>query len=57
MHRRFTVGDVFFAELFVLYSICINGAKIFTLEVGELFTCELGDGSWYDALAAKFISS
>ena len=55
--HRFSVGDVFFAELFVAYSICENGADLFALEAGELFTCDLGDGSAYNELAAKFQSS
>ena len=55
--RRFSVGDVFFAELFVAYSICVNGADLFLLEAGELFTCDLGDGSAYNELAIKFQSS
>ncbi|KAL1521408.1 hypothetical protein AB1Y20_021072 [Prymnesium parvum] len=54
---RFTVADVYFAELFVMYSICVNGADIFTLDAGELFTCDLGDGSNYKLLQAKFTSS
>lgn len=54
---RFSVADVFFAELFVAYSICENGPQIFALEVGELFTCDLGDGTLYKALAEKFRSS
>jgi hypothetical protein len=41
-------------RLFVAYSICENGPQIFALEVGELFTCDLGDGTLYRALAEKF---
>ena len=44
-------------RLFVAYSICANGPQIFALEVGELFTCDLGDGTLYKALAEKFRTS
>lgn len=55
---RFTVGDVFFAELFVTYVVCMNGADIFKLETGELFECDLGtDMLGYKQLVAKFKAS
>jgi len=54
---RFSVADVYYAELFVAYKVCANGAEIFNLEVGELFTCDLDGGRPYRALVEKFKAS
>jgi len=44
----FTVGDVYFAELMVAYTICTNGAELFELAAGEYFSCELSRERYFD---------
>ena len=46
--NKFTVGDVFFAEVFVAYTVCSNGASLFELQHGQAFVCELDIGAYYD---------
>ena len=42
------MGDVFFAEVFVAYTVCSNGASLFELQHGQAFVCELDIGAYYD---------
>lgn len=48
----FTVGDVFFAEVAVAYTVCANRDALFELNAGELFECEL-DARAYRELAEQ----
>ena len=41
-------GDVFFAEVFIAYTVCSNGASLFELQHGQAFVCELDIGAYYD---------
>lgn len=44
--NKFSVGDVFIAEVFVTYAICRNRVDLFGLGEGELFRCDLDLESW-----------
>ena len=44
----FTVGDVFFAEVMIMYTVCKNGQQIFELAVDESFHCHLDRERYWD---------
>ena len=48
----FTVGDVFFAEVMVAYTVCANRGALFNLNAGELFECQVDENAYSD-LAEK----
>lgn len=48
--NKFSVGDVYFAEVAVTYSVCRNRAVMFSLDEGEFFRCDL-DVEAYEHLA------
>ena len=48
----YTVGDVFFAEVCVLQQVCRNSDRLFAVERGETFVCDL-DAVRFAALAKK----
>jgi len=52
----FALGDVYFAEVAVIFLVCANRAQLFELEVGETFVCEMDHDS-FDLLTAKFIEA
>ena len=38
---HYAISSVYFAEVCVLNHVCRNGKRLFELEVGELFECDL----------------
>lgn len=50
----YSLGDVYFAELCVTFTLCANRADLFKLEVGETFVCEK-DQAAFDHLVDMFM--
>ena len=44
--NRFTVGDVFYAEVMIAYTVCANRARLFELDQGELFECDVSEDAY-----------
>eukprot|EP00966_Prymnesium_polylepis_P098606 2283453-Prymnesium_polylepis.2 len=53
---KYSVGDVFFAEVAVFRMICRNAGELFRVEVGERMTCDV-DVSAYNELARLLLAS
>ena len=53
---KFSVGDVFVAEVCIIDSLCRNTRTIFDLQRGESFECDY-DPAAYSKLAADFQSN
>ena len=51
----YSLGDVFFAELCVTFTLCANRGDLFRLEVGETFECEM-DRAAFDHLVDMFLN-
>ena len=51
----FTVGDVYFSEVAVVYKVCANRASLFALAAGDFFECQL-DRAAFDQLASMLTS-
>ena len=54
--KKYFLGDVYFAEVFVAFTVCSNGADLFALAAGDFFECAL-DKRAYHALAKRFQES
>ena len=54
--KLLALGDVYFAEVAVIYLVCANRAKLFELEVGETFVCDMDHDS-FDLLTSKFVAA
>ena len=54
--NAFTVGDVYFAEVMITYTICENRARLFDLDVDERFQCNV-DVEAYRNLATRLRNS
>mmetsp|Transcript_3848 Transcript_3848/g.8094 ORF Transcript_3848/g.8094 Transcript_3848/m.8094 type:complete len:91 (+) Transcript_3848:2-274(+) len=53
---KYSVGDVFFAEICVLNQICTNGDELFHLDKGQPFNCHLSRSA-YDSFAQNLQQS
>ena len=53
VHGGYALGDVFFAEMAVTFSLCSNRGALFRLEVGETFECNFYTAGW-ERLSRKF---
>lgn len=49
----YELGDVFFAEMAVTFTLCKNRAALFRLEVGETYNCDFDLDGW-KLLTTKF---
>lgn len=50
----YALGDVFFAELCVTFTICKNRGDLFRLDVGETFVCDMDPAGW-NLLTSRFL--
>ena len=50
----YSLGDVYFAELCIIFTLCSNRARLFELEVGETMECEM-DPEGFDHLVETFL--
>ena len=46
--RHYAVSDVFYVEACMISFICKNRERLWQLNVGEDFFCELDDSAWDD---------
>jgi len=46
VYGGFSLGDVFFAEVAVTFTLCTNRGHLFELEVGEIFECQFDQAGW-----------
>jgi len=46
----YTVGDVFFVEVCILFAVCMNREELFTVDVGDGFVCDF-DPAGYTRLS------
>ena len=44
--HTYAISDVYFAEVCVVSHVCRNRARLFSLEVGELFECDIDEGAF-----------
>ena len=49
---KFSVGDVFFAEVCIAHRICQNGADIFNVDAGQTMSCDI-DQNAFNQLASQ----
>ena len=54
--KKYFLGDVYFAEVFVAFTVCSNRAELLALAAGDFFECAL-DKRAYHALARRFQES
>ena len=46
LEHTYAISDVYFAEVCVVSHVCRNRARLFSLEVGELFECDIDEGAF-----------
>ena len=44
--HTYAISDVYYAEVCVVSHVCRNRARLFSLEVGELFECDIDEGAF-----------
>mgnify|MGYP007078100274 CR=1 FL=1 len=52
----YALGDVYFAEVAVIFTVCANREELFDLDVGETFVCEM-DHTSFKHMMAKFFQA